>query len=786
MSTINRLLSRRDKSHKTRKEKHLKQNGARPPSLLVHESTESNEHSETEEEAKIKAISQRLSKAGITTFKDNDISHVLASNYANGDSDRAYELIILLEDSEAGVIRSYDPEVKLLGAVNREGVTCFLDALLFAMFARLGSFEAMLYKNFEDPPRKRLATLLRLWVNALRAGKLITTDITKQIQLQLAKCGWKEAEELSQQDSSEAFSFITSTLALPLLTLKMDIFHTGKEDASDDHKFINERLLEIAIPDEPLDGHVITLEECLEMYFNNRIEVKRYLDQLERRNTLNSIRSRRSLDSSKAHSSHIEVAEVSDFSNPTSPAADQPQTSPIPISPARPIQRTRAPSIIQEHYIDEKKTPLDRCLSLDEKNSQSGRMRKEVMMPAWQFFSLIPWYTNNVPSNDAQVAAHFSSARPILGICLKRYSIQPDGTAVKRKTHIDIPLEIALPNFIQDDDMSEDGPAFGNFKLSLQSVVCHQGITIQSGHYISLVRSPDPDHIGEDRWMRFDDLAGERVTYTNVETFLLEESPYLLFYQVIPISSPSSGGIPDAMSDDQPPAYSESNVSRDSKVDSGVSGLSASPGVSYDSSEGLRPEMQKSSFEIRPPSSDTSTSENGKMGRSSMNSERSQPADTNRNGITVPGKEHPTNQLNGTNNLTAHSPVSKSLPIGSRNKLSARSDDSKRFSASFSRLAGRLSRDKFDKSSTATADPIPITESPRNSLNLPPPPTHHRDLPALVAVTEKALAANEKSNEKAKLKKEVKEKSKAAQRESQISGKETGKEEKPDRECVVM
>ena len=84
---------------------------------------------------------------------------------------------MLLNDSEEGIIQSYDPNIKLLGAINREGVTCYLDALLFAMFARLGRFEAMLYKNFEDPPRKRLATLLRLWVNTLRAGKLITTDI---------------------------------------------------------------------------------------------------------------------------------------------------------------------------------------------------------------------------------------------------------------------------------------------------------------------------------------------------------------------------------------------------------------------------------------------------------------------------------------------------------------------------------------------------------------------------------------------------------------------------------
>ena len=86
---------------------------------------------------------------------------------------------MLLEESEEGLIRNYDPAVKLLGAINREGVTCYLDALLFAMFARLGSFEAMLYKNIEDAPRKRLAMLLRLWVNILRAGKLITTDIVR-------------------------------------------------------------------------------------------------------------------------------------------------------------------------------------------------------------------------------------------------------------------------------------------------------------------------------------------------------------------------------------------------------------------------------------------------------------------------------------------------------------------------------------------------------------------------------------------------------------------------------
>lgn len=86
-------------------------------------------------------------------------------------------MVSLLEDSIEGVVREYTPNTKLLGAENREGVTCYVDALLFAMFARLDCFEAILYKNFSDEPRQKLVITLRLWVNILRSGKLITTDI---------------------------------------------------------------------------------------------------------------------------------------------------------------------------------------------------------------------------------------------------------------------------------------------------------------------------------------------------------------------------------------------------------------------------------------------------------------------------------------------------------------------------------------------------------------------------------------------------------------------------------
>lgn len=93
--------------------------------------------------------------------------------------DKALEVLLLLEDSIEGIIKEYSRSTKLLGAENRMGVTCYLDALLFAMFARLDCFEAILYTSFPDEPRRKLSVLLRLWVNLLRSGKLITTDLVR-------------------------------------------------------------------------------------------------------------------------------------------------------------------------------------------------------------------------------------------------------------------------------------------------------------------------------------------------------------------------------------------------------------------------------------------------------------------------------------------------------------------------------------------------------------------------------------------------------------------------------
>ena len=61
-----------------------------------------------------------------------------------------------------------DNRYKMLGAQNLNGVTCFLNATLFAMFSRSDScFDTLLYGVF-DGPVGRFATMVRLWVNMVR------------------------------------------------------------------------------------------------------------------------------------------------------------------------------------------------------------------------------------------------------------------------------------------------------------------------------------------------------------------------------------------------------------------------------------------------------------------------------------------------------------------------------------------------------------------------------------------------------------------------------------------
>ncbi len=327
---------------------------------------------------------------------------------------------------------------------------------------------------------------------------------TKHLQEALSLCGWDEAAKIEQQDAAEGFRFITEKLNLPLLTLKVDIFHTGREDDKDDHKYIHERLLEVAVPETSPGDRPITLEQCLESYFNNRVEVQRREVALKRSNTISSIQSGTSSMAEKASAQHVEVSELA-WSTPNTPISKNPPAKPLSLGRSRTMSiiRPLTPPDTSEQDGPSDITKTQQHSSTQNDSTRNGKGR-EVIMPAWQFFNLIrpspiylhmqpflhsyppdrpvlianiAWYTSaglGSPTADSGVFASFQKTRPVLGVCLKRYGFA-DGKPTRNGTYIDIPLDLRLPHFVNDGKNPEDEHLAGNFKLSLQSFICHRG-----------------------------------------------------------------------------------------------------------------------------------------------------------------------------------------------------------------------------------------------------------------------------------------------------------------------
>lgn len=209
---------------------------------------------------------------------------------------------------------------------------------------------------------------------------------------------------------------------------------------------------------------------------------------------------------------------------------------------------------------------------------------------------------NSEPKSDTEIVMHFNQ-RPVVGICLKRYMMTEDGLAKRHNTFIDIPDSLRLPHFMvaEDAKVEEESSLSMEYKLVLQSVVCHRGDSVHSGHYISFARvnpklltdnrrhdsDPPPDY--EDaQWVKFDDLALEnRVTNVDdIKDALKQEMPYLLFYQIVPMVDVTN--ISTTGSETEPPSYNDStlNVASISTpgVDSEHVGLSRPASGYFDSS----------------------------------------------------------------------------------------------------------------------------------------------------------------------------------------------------------
>ncbi|KAH6611172.1 ubiquitin c-terminal hydrolase family [Trichoderma cornu-damae] len=619
-----KFLSLRDRNGEHHRSKSAPpENKARPLSAEAFRSIFKPDHAKqavqdeleaSKETSKIDDIQRRLDLLNITNVSVDHIRDILATKYANGDPQRTTEFIDIEQKASAGIIVPYDPSVRMVGAENRSAVTCYIDSLLFAMFSKLDAFECMLKNDFpQDDPRNKLVTLLRIWVNMLRTGRLIRTDLTKLIQDTMAECGWPDARFLEQQDTSEAFAFLTEKLELPLLSLQVDLFHQGKHD-KDDHKIVYERLLNLAVPSDS-DGNGVKLEDCLEEYFNTQVDVLRDSEEAKKSisedgvaggvtqlmipNQIRLVRDEESaVTTAIVTSSPIAMSPLT----PLTPLGDVPlekdeeepspseqrrgtsQSSPpgdrLASSSSRMTTRHRSASVIQRVMLDDQGRPT---------SSENGAVRrrlsgkgstviKAVTIPAWQFFRLIPWHAVNStePRNNVEVAMNFDQ-RPVVGICLKRYAMTESGLPKRLNTYIDIPESMRLPHFMLADGPHIEEETNGlatEYKLVLQSVVCHRGDSLQSGHYISFARvapklltdnrrhdfDPPPDY-EEAQWVKFDDLdIGNRVTFVdNIKESLKVEMPYLLFYQIVPMVDapyPSTEG-----TENGPPSYNESKNS---------------------------------------------------------------------------------------------------------------------------------------------------------------------------------------------------------------------------------
>jgi hypothetical protein len=159
---------------------------------------------------------------------------------------------------------------------------------------------------------------------------------------------------------------------------------------------------------------------------------------------------------------------------------------------------------------------------------------------------------------------------------LKRYTMTEQGVPKRQNTLIDIPDSLRLPHFMMTNDIKGEQESSGlsqEYKLVLQSVVCHRGESLHSGHYVSFARvapklmtdnrrhdnDPPPDY-EEAQWAKFDDLSIEkRVSYVDdIKQALREEMPYLLFYQIVPMVDVMSASTDGSVT--EPPSYNESNT----------------------------------------------------------------------------------------------------------------------------------------------------------------------------------------------------------------------------------
>lgn len=379
-----------------------------------------------------------------------------------------------------------------------------------------------------------------------------------------------------------------------------------------------------------------------------------------------------------------------------------------------------------------------------------------------------------------------------------------DGLAKRQNTFIDIPDSLRLPHFMLMDDakVEEDTVLSQEYKLVLQSVVCHRGDSLHSGHYITFARvnpklltdnrrhdsDPPPDY-EEAQWVKFDDLAVEnRVTYVDdIKESLSHEMPYLLFFQIVPMVDVTTAST--AGSETEPPSYNDSTINVTTNgcttpgVDSDRQELSRPASGYFDSSalNAAGPAIRFSSELERPPRISLSTDDDGQNSTTLLSANASR-----RGSVTF---SETTGQTPAITPETGHSPTATPNEESTAQRLS-------RAAAKFTKGKSRPTSQAGDNRISITMGRLTFKTRSKDTLRESDKIEDGEETPIAPIAPERSSSdgadgGKEKEKEKEKEKKDhhhhlhhkIKAKSKGREKDPE---KAKGKGEVPDRECVVM
>ncbi|KAI8338697.1 hypothetical protein BC941DRAFT_501820 [Chlamydoabsidia padenii] len=471
---------------------------------------------------------------------------------------------------------------RLLGCENDQGTSCYLDALLFAMYIGQTSFDAMLlgdpfepvcppatpqqqekkyrhrhhrfFSRYQQQPSTKFFThldsspaglkspalhiksnsddhrssmelqqkhhlqrTLRLFVNKLRNGKLVKASTVGQVRRGLAQNGWysqdPETHQWQQEDVSELFLFLTSIFDQPYLPFQLRLFHGANKDMDDD-RIMTDRLLPLSLPTDQ-EQEPIRLENILVDHFYNSVVtgVKRNVDL-----TGSNDDGRAMLGTSWTSSS---------------------STGSI-ISTDKGIMEIITTEYTTTHSLTH--TNTNDTISkgkMKRDNHDDSQPMQTAEVDAWQAMELLPFYSSSNEQGDSVDDKHYLDTQLVLPIVLKRYKIDPcggTGRYIKETRPVLVPESIPFHQFVNqntDNEVCSQCTAKMNYVMTLKSVVCHQGSSPHSGHYIAYAKLMSTD---SDIWLKFDDLnIRQRIESDIKKERVLEEASkqgYLFFYEL--------------------------------------------------------------------------------------------------------------------------------------------------------------------------------------------------------------------------------------------------------------